>query len=178
MSVTATAAASSQNITSTILQQLLSGSNAQATSGLSPTVLETLLNSASGSQQSAQTTTTQVPAAITQALGNLLSGNDPSSAATDLSQLQSYFQQNPGSLTSLMSSLQAGAGTYSADGTVSSASSLLSALGLNSSGASTDTSSTSSTSSLISQLLAGQSSDPLLASLSGSSASSGISMLG
>lgn len=175
MSVTGTAATSTQNLSSMILQQLLSGSNAQATSGLPASVLQEVLSSTGATPQSAAATP-QVPAAITQALGDLLSGNDPSGSAADLSQLQSYFKQNPGSLTSVLNSLQGGAGTYSANGTVSSASSsLLSALGLSASGSSSSSSSTSS-SSLISELLAGQSQDPLLASLG--SSSSGLSMLG
>ena len=134
MSVSATSA--TQNISSTLLQQLLSGSNAQATSSLSPTVLKAVLASASSETQSAQ-----APDAVTQALGDLLSGNNAAGAQGDLSQLQSYFKQNPDKLTSLLSSLQ-NTGTYSASGTVSSAStSLLAALGLDTSGNSSSSSS-------------------------------------
>jgi hypothetical protein len=59
-----------------------------------------------------------VPAAVTQALGNLLSGNDKANPQSDLSTLQSYFKQNPDQLTSLLGSLQS-SGTYSANGSVS-----------------------------------------------------------
>ena len=173
MSIAATN--STQSLTSAILQQLLSGSNAQATSGLSPTVLQEVLTSSGVSQQG---TANGTPAAISQALGNLLSGQGTSSQA-DLSQLQSYFKQNPDRLAGLLSSLQGGAGTYSADGTVGSSSSLLSALGINS--GSTSSSTSTSPSSLINLLLGGQSQDPLLASLEGSSSSasnSSFSMLG
>ena len=166
------AATSTQNLSSMILQQLLSSSNAQATSGLSSSVLEQVLASTGATTQTTASQT-EVPAAISQALGELLSGSNPTGASSDLSQVQSYFQQNPAALTSLMSSLQNGAGTYSADGTVSSGSSLLSALG--------GSGSSSSNSSLIGLLLGGQSQDPLLASLGGSSnasTSAGLSMLG
>ena len=76
MSVTTTTAASSQSLTSAILQQLLSGSNAQATSGLSPTVLKEVLDSSGVSQTGSAAT---APAAITQALGDLLQAIHPSS---------------------------------------------------------------------------------------------------
>jgi hypothetical protein len=171
MSVAATSALQSQNLSS-IMQQLLSGSNAQSTSELSPTVLETLLQNSGAATQTATQTTTELPAAITQALGNLLSGSSPSTASADLSTLQNYFKANPASLTSLLSSLQDGAGTYGADGTVSSSSSLLASLGLDSSSGS------STSSSLISQLLGTQSQDPLLASLGSASSGTGFSLLG
>lgn len=187
MSVSA-ASTSSQSVASLVLQQLLSGTNAQATAGLSPAVLQAVLQSANTTQQSAQ----GAPAAVTQALGDLLSGSDPSQAQSDLAQLQSYFQQNPDSLASLLSTLQSSAATYTANGTLSSSSSLLSALegtsGSSSSGSALTsllsalqgTSGSSSSGSVLSALLGGQSQDPLLAALNGSSSSSdsSISMLG
>jgi hypothetical protein len=151
MSVAATSALQSQNLSS-IMQQLLSGSNAQSTSELSPTVLETLLQNSGAATQTATQTTTELPAAITQALGNLLSGSSPSTASADLSTLQNYFKANPASLTS--------------------SSSLLASLGLDSSSGS------STSSSLISQLLGTQSQDPLLASLGSASSGTGFSLLG
>jgi hypothetical protein len=170
MSVNATAAATTSNLSSVILQQLLSGSNAQATSEMPASLLEEVL-SASGSSTQAAASQTAVPASVAQALGELLSGSDPSASSANLSQLQSYFKQNPSALTGLLGSLQAGAGTYSADGTVSSSSSLLAALGIGS-GAGSATST-----SLLSQLLSGQDQDPLLASLGGSSSTSSGSAL-
>ena len=143
MSIAATT--STQSLTSAILQQLLSGSNAQATSALTPAVLKEVLSSSGLGQQSA---TTSAPAAITQTLGDLLSGK--SSSPADLGQLQAYFKQNPDGLASLLGAFQSGAGTYSADGTVGSSSSLLTALGLNGS-----SSTSTSPSSLINLLLGG-----------------------
>jgi hypothetical protein len=113
MSVNA-AAASTTNSASSILQQLLSGSNALATSGLTPSVLKDILSSAGTSSDTTQQSA-PIPAAVTQALGKLLSGSDSADPTSDLNQVQSYFKQNPASLTSLLSSLQ-GSGTYSADG--------------------------------------------------------------
>lgn len=109
-------ATQSQNLASTILQQLLSGSNAQATSGLPPSVLEDILQSSTSSQSGSQV---QLPAAITQALGGLLTGGSSSSVQSDLKTLQSYFQQNPDTLASLVASLQSAGGTYSSNGTTS-----------------------------------------------------------
>ena len=170
MSITPSAASGTQNLTSLILQQLLSGSNAQATSALSPTLLKDVLSSAQAAQS------TQAPASVTQALGNLLSGQGQASAQSDLSQLQSYFKENPGSLASLLTSLQGGAATYTASGTVGGGSSLLAALGLGTG----SSSSASSPASLINLLLGGQSQDPLVAALGGTSASSSgsFSLLG
>jgi hypothetical protein len=170
MSITASAASGTQNLTSLILQQLLSGSNAQATSALSPTLLKNVLTSAHAAQSA------QAPASVTQALGNLLSGQGQASAQSDLSQLQSYFKENPDSLASLLTSLQGGAATYTASGTVGGGSSLLAALGLGTG----SSSSASSTSSLINLLLGDSSQDPLVAALGGTSASSSgsFSLLG
>ena len=171
MSITPSAASGTQNLTSLILQQLLSGSNAQATSALSPTLLKDVLSSAQAAQS------TQAPASVTQALGNLLSGQGQASAQSDLSQLQSYFKENPGSLASLLTSLQGGAATYTASGTVGGGSSLLAALGL---GTGSSSSASSTSSSLINLLLGGQSQDPLVAALGGTSATSSgsFSLLG
>ncbi|MDR3672996.1 MAG: hypothetical protein P4L36_19280 [Holophaga sp.] len=173
MSVSTNAASSTQNLSSLILQELMSGSNAMATSGLSSSVLADVLSAtgADSKTSTGQTGQTELPADITQALGKLLSGSDSADPSADLSTVQAYFKKNPSSLTSLLSSLQAGAGTYSADGTVSSSSSLLAALGITSTGGSS-----SSNASLISQLLSGGSQDPLLAALGGSSSSSSSSL--
>lgn len=165
--MTVTSASGTPNLTSMILQQLLAGSNAPSTSGLSPTVLKQVLDQA-GESRSAQ-----APVDITQALGNLLSGNGPA-APEDLAKVQGYFKAHPDNLGSLLSSLQGGAGTYGADGTLQSGNSLLTALGLGSSA------SPATPSSLINLLLGGQSQDPLLASLGagGGAGASRFSMLG
>ncbi|MGA2083193.1 MAG: hypothetical protein ABSH53_21665 [Holophaga sp.] len=167
MSVTA-ASAQSQSIASLVLQQLLSGSNSQATAGLSPSVLQEVLQSSGAAQTSSQ----GAPAAVAQALGDLLSGSDPGAAQTDLATVQSYFKQNPDGLANLLSVLRSGSATYNADGTLSSSTSLLSAL--------EGTSGSGSTGSILATLLGGQAQDPLLASLSGSSTdqSGSLSLLG
>jgi hypothetical protein len=151
MSVNA-AAASTTNSASSILQQLLSGSNALATSGLTPSVLKDILSSAGTSSDTTQQSA-PIPAAVTQALGKLLSGSDSADPTSDLSQVQSYFKQNPGSLTSVL--------TTAANGSSSSASS------------------STSPSSLINLLLGGDAEDPLVAAMGGSSSSSSsFSLLG
>jgi len=167
MTVTA-ASAQSQSLTSLVLQQLLSGSNSQATAGLPPTVLQEMLQSSGAAQTSAQ----GAPAAVATALGDLLSGSDPGAAQTDLATVQSYFKQNPDGLANLLSVLQSGSATYNADGTLSSGTSLLTALEGNPG--------SGSTGSILATLLGGQSQDPLLASLSGSStdSSGSVSLLG
>jgi len=116
----ATSPLSAQNIASTILQQLLSGGNAQATGNLPPALLEDALRSTTSAQtfQTGTQASSPAPAAILQAMGALLAGS-ADSAKGSLAQLQSYFGQNPAGLASLMGSLQGG--TYSAAGTVTGA---------------------------------------------------------
>lgn len=174
MSVVSSSSTSSQSIASMVIQQLMSGTNASATAGLSPSVLQAVLKQTGATAQSDSTSTT--PAAITQALGDLLSGG--ASSQSDLSQLQAYFKQNPDHLASLLTSLQNGSGTYGADGTVNANTGLLATLaGSSSSNASGNA---ASTSSILSSLLGSQAQDPLLASLGLSSTGSGstFSMLG
>jgi hypothetical protein len=113
---------STANIASTILQQLLSGSDAQATAALPPALLEDVLKSTASAQtDTSSSSQSQVPAAVTQAMGDLLSGSDPSGVQNDLATLQSYFKQNPAALTSLMASLTSSTGTYDANGSTTGA---------------------------------------------------------
>ena len=153
--------ASSQNLASLVLQQLLSGSNSMATSGLPASVLQAVLK-----QTSAAQTSQAAPAAVTQAQGDLLSGSDTQGVQADLSTLQNYFKQNPDALATLLSNLQNSSATYNAAGTLDSGSSLLEAL------AGQSGSSSSSSSSLLTSLLGSQAQDPLLAALDGSGSSS------
>jgi hypothetical protein len=141
--------ASSQNLASLVLQQLLSGSNSMATSGLPASVLQAVLK-----QTSAAQTSQAAPAAVTQGV------------QADLSTLQNYFKQNPDALATLLSNLQNSSATYNAAGTLDSGSSLLEAL------AGQSGSSSSSSSSLLTSLLGSQAQDPLLAALDGSGSSS------
>lgn len=190
MSATPTASTSTQSLSSLVLQQLMANSGSSSSSGLTPALLQAVLKQAgSGTATSTATSTaSQTPAAVTQALGDLLSGGSGTTAQADLGTLQRYFKEHPQQLTSVLSDLQ-GAGTYAADGTVGTSSqTLLAAL--------TGSSGTSSTSSallaalasgsggaaspaLLTALLGTQSTDPLLASLGGGSSSTGsISLLG
>jgi lipopolysaccharide biosynthesis regulator YciM len=110
-----------QTIGSTLLQQLAAEeSNSQGTNGDSG-ILGDLMSLSPAAQQ-----LTQAPDAVTQAMGDLLSGKKD--VQGDLAKLQSYFQQHPQSLAGLLSSLQGGAGTYSASNATNSNSALLTAL--------------------------------------------------
>jgi len=110
-----------QTISSALLQQLAAEeSSSQGTSGNSG-LLGDLLTLSPAAQQ-----LTQAPDAVTQAMGDLFSGKKD--VQGDLALLQNYFQQNPKSLASLLSSLQGGAGTYSASNSTNSNSALLTAL--------------------------------------------------
>ena len=97
MAVTA-ASTPSQNLTSLVLQQLLSGSNGQAASGLPASVLQAVLKASGTTQAGSQ----GAPSTVTQALGDLLSGGDASSAQSDLATVQAYFKQNPDGLANLL----------------------------------------------------------------------------
>ena len=121
MSLTPVPSNQTQAIGSALLQQLAAGlSTSQSSSGESG-LLGDLLTLSPTAQK-----LTQAPAAVTQAMGDLLSGHKD--VQGDLAQLQSYFQQNPQNLTSLLSDLQGGAGTYGASSSKDSASTLLTAL--------------------------------------------------
>ena len=63
-----------------------------------------------------------VPAAVSQAMADLLSGNAAGSSRGDLATLQGYFAEHPAALTSLMGNLATSGGTtYSAAGTTTGA---------------------------------------------------------
>ena len=113
---------SSQTIGTQILQQLLSqGTSTQDTSGLSG-ILGDLMTLSPAAQQ-----LQQAPNEVTQAMGDLFSGQ--TDVQGDLATLKTYFQQNPESLTSMLSSLQGTSGTYgTATGGSSSTQALLAAL--------------------------------------------------
>jgi hypothetical protein len=165
MSVSATSATSA-SITSQVLQQLLTTSGSQSLAGLPSGVLQEVLQGAEGGQASAG-----APAAVTQALGDLLSGTNAESVQADLDELQGYFKSNPDAMTGVLTALQDGGTTYTAQGTLASSSSLVQALA--------GTSGASSQSSILELLLDSQSQDPLLASLGGSSSGgSALSLLG
>jgi hypothetical protein len=122
LSVTPVGSNPLQNTGSLLLQQLTaangaSGQNASSSSG----VMEDLLTLSSAAQQLAQ-----APAAVTQAMTDLLSGQKD--VQGDLAQLQTFFQKNPQSLASVLGSLQGGAGAYGVSNSLGSNSELLTAL--------------------------------------------------
>ena len=107
MSVTAVDANGTKSIGS-LAMQVLQGlsSNTQPASETSSSYGDLMTISSAAHQL------TQAPAALTQALKNLLSGKQP--AQSDIDQLQSYLEQNPQGLASILSSLQGGnSATYS-----------------------------------------------------------------
>ncbi len=166
MSISGTSATSA-SLTSQVLQQLIATTGTQSLAGLPSGVLQEVLQEAQGSQAS----TAGAPAAVTQALGDLLSGTNAESVQADLDELQGYFKTNPDALSGVLTALQDGGTTYTAQGTLASSSSLEEALG--------GASGTSSQSSILDLLLDSQSQDPLLASLGGSSSSgSTLSLFG
>jgi len=121
MSLPSVGSNQTQTIGNALLQQLTAdSSSSQGTSGNSG-LLGDLLTLSPAAQQ-----LTQAPAAVTQAMGDLFSGQKD--AQGDLAQLQSYFQQNPLSLAGLLSSLQGDAGTYGASSSTGSTSALLTVL--------------------------------------------------
>jgi len=121
MSLPSVGSNQTRTIGSTLLQQLAADeSNSQGTGGTSG-LLGDLMTLSPAAQQ-----LTQAPAAVTQAMADLFSGKKD--VQGDLAHLQSYFQQNPQSLAGLISSLQGGAGTYSASSSTNSNSALLTAL--------------------------------------------------
>jgi hypothetical protein len=156
---TPAASTSIQTLRDQLLQQLnATGSGSQDLSGGS-SPLGDLLTLSPAAQQ-----LTQAPAAVTQAMTDILSGKKV--AQGDLTQLQTFLQNNPQSLSSLISSAQAGKSTYGVSSSSGAASNLLMAL-MN------QQSSASNPADLLSLLGSSQSQDPLLTSLSDSGSSSG-----
>jgi hypothetical protein len=153
----------SQSIGSLLLQQLnASNGSAQDANGLS-NALGDLLTLSPAAQQ-----LTKAPDAVTQAMADLFSGQKDVSG--DLAQLKAYFQQNPQSLTSVLSSLQGGTATYGASGGQGSNAALLTAL-MNGQSKNTDAA------SLLSLLNGGQNQDSLFSFMGDSSSGSDGSSL-
>jgi type IV secretory pathway TrbL component len=147
-----------QTLRDQLLQQLnATGSSSQdASSGSSP--LGDLLTLSPAAQQ-----LTQAPAAVTQAMTDLLSGKQVAQA--DLTQLQTFLQNNPQSLSSLISGIQGSKSTYGASNASGASDTLLTALMNQQSNA-------SNPGDLLSLLGNNQGQDPLLASLSDSGSGS------
>ena len=111
-----------QNAAGQLLQQLMASNSTspQGASGTSALPGDQLTLSAAAQHL------TQAPAAVTQAMSDLLLGQTDVNG--DLSQLKSYFQQHPQSLASVLSSLQGGAGAYGVSSSLGSNSALLTAM--------------------------------------------------
>ena len=121
MSLTSVGSNQTQTIGNALLQQLAAdSSNSQGTSGDSGLLGDSMTLSPAAQQF------TQAPAAVTQAMSDLFSGQKD--VQGDVTQLQAYFEKNPQSLAGLLSSLQGGAATYSATNSTGSTSALLTAL--------------------------------------------------
>jgi hypothetical protein len=98
-----------QSVGKQVLQQLLNQeSGTQEASGLNG-LLGDLMTLSPAAQQ-----LQQVPAAVTAAMSDILSGQKD--VQGDLAKLKTYFEQNPNQLTSLISSLQGAQGTYGPSG--------------------------------------------------------------
>ena len=154
-----------QTLRDQLLQQLsTTGSGSQDLSG-SSSALGDLLTLSPAAQQ-----LTQAPAAVTQAMTDLLSGKQV--AQGDLAKLQTFLQANPQSLSSLISSAQASKSTYGVSSSSGASDNLLTALMNQQSNA-------SNPADLISLIGNSQSQDPLLASLgdTGSSSNGTLSAL-
>ncbi|WP_005031602.1 hypothetical protein [Holophaga foetida] len=124
MSVNSVDSNSISSIGNLLLQQLLAEEgSSQSASGLSG-VLGDVVSISSTAQELAQ-----APDSVTEAMADLFSGQED--VAGDITELTSYFQDNPQSLVNVLSSLKSGTSTYNASGILASSSdhkSLLSAL--------------------------------------------------
>jgi len=166
MSVIGVGTNTSQSLGAEILQALTAGSNNNGQStGSGSGLASDLLTVSTASQSLAQ-----APAAVSQAMTDLMTTQ--ASVSSDLAQLKSYFASDPQALASLMATLQGGASTYSASGSVPSTASLAASL-----------QSGQMSGAQVVALLQSQTQDPLLASLNGSatsgtSSSSVVSMFG
>jgi hypothetical protein len=165
MSVSTVGSNQAQTIGSLLLQQLAAEqTGSQDTSGDAGLAGDLMTLSPAAKQLS------QAPKAVVQAMSDLFSGQTDVSG--DLSLLKSYFQQNPQSLSSLLSGLQGGTGTYSASSSADSTTALLTAL-------TSGKASSSDSSALLSLLLGNQSQDPLFATASAEGSNAGaLSVLG
>jgi hypothetical protein len=140
------------------------GSSSQGTSDMSSLLADLLTLSPAAQQLS------QAPDAVTKAMKDLFSTQTDTKG--DLAQLKSYFQQNPQSLASVLSSLQGTSASYSASSSQGLKGALLTALMNKQSG-------DSDPSVLLSLLSGTQNQDSLLAALgSGGSDSNALSIFG
>ena len=158
MSLPSVGSNQTQTIGNSLLQQLAADSSSSQGASGSSGLLGDLLTLSPAAQQ-----LTQAPAAVTQAMTDLLSGKQVAQA--DLAQLQTFLQSHPQSLSSLISSAQASKGTYGVSNSSGASDNLLTALMNQQSNA-------SNPADLFSLLGNNQSQDSLLASLSDSGSSS------
>ena len=121
MSVNLIGTNSSQSIASVPPQLARPGGGAAQAGGKSPSQVADALKLSPAAQA-----LTQVPSSVSQAMTDILSGQKD--VQGDLTQLRSYFQQNPQNLASILGGLQGGPGTYSPSGAVKSNGALESAL--------------------------------------------------
>ena len=163
MSINAVNSNNSQTIGS-LAMQLLEGNAANTqTNGLTSSPSD-LLTLSSAAQQ-----LNQAPAAVTQALSDLLSGQKDITG--DVAQVKSYFQANPQSLATVMNSLKGSApAAYSAANSSAVTTASLSAL-------MKGQQHNPNTSALMGLLSGTQSQDPLFGSTDSTSSSSGNSSL-
>ena len=164
MSIKAVDSNSSQSIGSLAMQLLQGQAASTQSAGLSNGSTGDLLTLSSAAQQ-----LTQAPAAVTQALQDLLSGQKDITG--DVAKVKTYFQANPQSLATVMNSLKGSAtATYSATNsnavTTASLAALLQGQQHN-----------PNTSALMGLLSGTQSQDPLFGSTDSTSSSSGNSSL-
>lgn len=172
MSVTSINANTSQNLGALILQELTQGGAGASQDGGLSGILGDLASVSSASQSLAK-----APAAVTQALQDLLTTQ--AGTSSDLDTLKSYFKDNPSALASLLANL-GGTSTYSASGALSgqgSLAALLSGSSQNASALLSALAGSQGSSSLLTSLLGNQGSDPLLSSL-GSDSSGSVSLFG
>lgn len=124
MTITTISQNSSSSIGNSALQQLLASEEGDSSTRKSTGGLAELLSDSttisSASRQLADT-----PATVVKALDDLLSGQK--TIQDDLAQLKSYFEQHPGQLADVLSSLEEDSGTYGSTGNWNSGRTLLAA---------------------------------------------------
>lgn len=121
MSITPVGSNNAQSLGSQILQQLSAmGTTTPSATGQTGTLADLMTLSPAAQQL------TKAPDEVTKALADLLSGQKDT--AGDLAKLKAYFQQNPKSLASVLSSLQGSTATQGTGAGLGSNSALLTAL--------------------------------------------------
>ena len=166
MTLNAVHSSSSQTIGSMAMQLLQNQAASTQSTGLTGLTGSTgdLLSLSSAAQQ-----LTQAPAAVTQALQDLLSGQKDITG--DATKLKSYFKANPQSLATVMNSLKgSAAATYSATNSNAVTAASLKAL-------MQGQQHNPNTSALLSLYLGNQNQDPMFASTDSTGSSSGNSSL-